>query len=110
MATAIVTGASRGIGKACALELAKAGYDIVVNYVSNEQAAGEVVKEIEALGRKSLAIQADTADLKAVQAMFRTASKEFESIDVLVNNAGVVDEVVALKGIADAITKHVGVR
>lgn len=92
MSTAIVTGASRGIGKACAIELAKAGYDIVVNYVSNEAAAQEVVKEIEGLGRKALAIQADTADLKAVQAMFRTASKEFESIDVLVNNAGVVDD------------------
>lgn len=92
MSTAIVTGASRGIGKACAIELAKAGYDIVVNYVSNAAAAEAVVKEIETLGRKALAIQADTSDLKAVQAMFRTASKEFESIDVLVNNAGVVDD------------------
>lgn len=92
MSTAVVTGASRGIGRACAIELAKAGYDIVVNYVSNEAAAQEVVKEIEVLGRKALAIQADTADLKAVQAMFRTAGKEFDSIDVLVNNAGVVDD------------------
>ena len=92
MSTAVVTGASRGIGRACAIELAKAGYDIVVNYVSNEAAAQEVVKEIEALGRRALAIQADTADLKAVQGMFRTAGKEFDSIDVLVNNAGVVDD------------------
>ena len=92
MSTAIVTGASRGIGKACAIELAKAGYDIVVNYVSNEAAAQAVVQEIKAIGRKALAIQADTADLKAVQAMFRTAGKEFDSIDVLVNNAGVVDD------------------
>ena len=92
MSTAIVTGASRGIGRACAIELAKAGYDIVVNYVSNEAAAQAVVQEIEALGRKALAIQADTSDLKAVQAMFRTAGKEFDSIDVLVNNAGVVDD------------------
>lgn len=92
MSTAIVTGASRGIGKACAIELAKAGYDIIVNYVSNEAAAQAVVQEIESLGQRALAIQADTADLKAVQAMFRTAGKEFDSIDVLVNNAGVVDD------------------
>ncbi len=92
MSTAVVTGASRGIGRACAIELAKAGYDIVVNYVSNAAAAQEVVGEIESLGRKALAIQADTADLKAVQAMFRTISKEFDSMDVLVNNAGVVDD------------------
>ncbi len=92
MSTAVVTGASRGIGRACAIELAKAGYDIVVNYVSNAAAAQEVVGEIESLGRKALAIQADTADLKAVQVMFRMISKEFDSIDVLVNNAGVVDD------------------
>lgn len=92
MSTAVVTGASRGIGRACALELAKAGYDIVVNYVSNEAAAQEVVQAVENLGQKALAVQADTADLKAVQAMFRMISKEFDSIDVLVNNAGVVDD------------------
>ena len=92
MSTAVVTGASRGIGRACAIELAKAAYDIVVNYVSNAAAAQEVVGEIESLGRKALAIQADTADLKAVQVMFRMISKEFDSIDVLVNNAGVVDD------------------
>ncbi len=92
MGTAVVTGASRGIGRACAIELAKHGYDIVVNYVSNEAAAQKVVEEIETLGQKALAIQADTSDLKEVQAMFRTAGKTFESIDVLVNNAGVVDD------------------
>ena len=74
---ALVTGASRGIGKACALRLAECGYDIVVNYNSNEALAQEVVSAIEAMGRKAAAIKANTADLKEVQAMFREAHKLF---------------------------------
>lgn len=90
--TALVTGASRGIGRACALKLAECGYDIAVNYVSNEAKAEETVAEIEKLGRHAVAVKADTSDLKAVQDMFRTVQKEFGRIDVLVNNAGVVDD------------------
>ena len=86
---ALVTGASRGIGKACALRLAECGYDIVVNYNSNEAKAQEVVSAIEALGQKAVAIKANTADLKEVQNMFREAHKAFGRLDVLVNNAGV---------------------
>ncbi|MFR0873093.1 MAG: SDR family NAD(P)-dependent oxidoreductase [Oscillospiraceae bacterium] len=89
---ALVTGASRGIGKACALRLAECGYDIVVNYNSNEAKAQEVVSAIEALGQKAVAIKANTADLKEVQNMFREAHKAFGRLDVLVNNAGVVDD------------------
>ncbi|MCH5203284.1 MAG: 3-oxoacyl-ACP reductase FabG [Oscillospiraceae bacterium] len=89
---ALVTGASRGIGRACAVKLAECGYDVVVNYVSNDAKASEVCAEIEGLGRKAFAAKADTSDLKAVQNMFREVWKEFGRIDVLVNNAGVVDD------------------
>ncbi len=89
---ALVTGASRGIGRACAIKLAECGYDIAVNYVSNDAKANEVCAQIEKLGQKALSVKADTSDLKAVQNMFREIWKTFGRIDVLVNNAGVVDD------------------
>lgn len=107
--TAIVTGASRGIGKACAIGLAKTGYDVAVNYVSNETAANEVVEEIKALGRNAIAVKADTSDLKAVKDMFRTAAKELGSIDVLVNNAGIVDDRYLLMLTEESLVKSLSV-
>ena len=89
---AIVTGASRGIGRACALRLAKDGIDVVVNYNSNEEEAMKVVNAIKGMGCDAIAVKANVANQKDVAAMFREAYKHFGHIDILVNNAGVVDD------------------
>ena len=89
---AIVTGASRGIGRACALRLAKDGIDVVVNYNSNEEEAMKVVNAIKDMGCDAIAVKANVANQKDVASMFREAYKHFGHIDILVNNAGVVDD------------------
>ena len=87
--TALVTGASRGIGRATALELAKAGAKVVVNYAGNRAAAEEVVALIEAAGGQAFMVQADVGDSAAVDAMVKSVIERFGSIDILVNNAGI---------------------
>ena len=86
---ALVTGASRGIGRAIALALAAEGADVVVNYAGSEAAAKAVAAEIEAMGRKALVLQADISSNEAATAMVDAAVKEFGRIDILVNNAGI---------------------
>lgn len=86
---ALVTGASRGIGKSCALELAKSGYTTIINYASNDEAANVVVKEIIDNGGQAKAIKCDVGDSEAVKAMIDSVLSEFKRIDVLVNNAGI---------------------
>lgn len=85
---AIVTGGSRGIGRAIAEDLAANGAKVVVNYNSSATAADEVVAAIEAQGGEALAIQANVADFASAQALIKTATKHFGHIDILVNNAG----------------------
>ncbi len=87
--TALVTGASRGIGRATALELAKAGAKVAVNYAGNRAAAEEVVAMIEAAGGQAFMVQADVGDSAAVDAMIKSVVERFGSIDILVNNAGI---------------------
>lgn len=84
---ALVTGSSRGVGKAIALELAKNGYDIVVNYARSKSAAIETVKEIENLGQKALLVKANVGNVEKIKSMFDQINETFGRLDILVNNA-----------------------
>ena len=86
---AIVTGGSRGIGKAIALRLAQQGADICFSYRGNAEAAAATQKEIEALGRKCVAVQADVTQPEAAEALVKAALDAFGKVDILVNNAGI---------------------
>lgn len=94
---AVVTGGSRGIGKAIALMYAKEGADVLVNYHSNDAAAKETVAEIEKLGRKGVAVAADVANYKSAQNMIDECVKQLGGIDIVVNNAGVSKPSMLLK-------------
>jgi len=86
----LITGASRGIGRAIAMTFAREGSDIIVNYVQNKGQADEVVREIIGMGRRAISIQADVMNKERVTEMVGQAIREFAKIDVLVNNAGIV--------------------
>lgn len=90
--TAVVTGASRGIGRSIAIDLAKSGTNVVVNYSGNEAKANEVVDEIKALGQQAFAFKADVSNAEEVQALMKQAVDTFGSIDILVNNAGITKD------------------
>ena len=87
--TALITGAAKGIGKAVALAFAKEGYNIVINYNGSKEAALNTQQEIEALGVKTLVVQADVSDEDQVKTMVEKSIETFERIDVLVNNSGI---------------------
>ncbi|TLS37333.1 3-oxoacyl-[acyl-carrier-protein] reductase [Pseudalkalibacillus caeni] len=87
--TALVTGASRGIGKAIALELASQGAKVAVNFAGSEDRANQVVNEIVENGGEAFAIQANVANTEDVQELVKRTVKEFGSLDILVNNAGI---------------------
>jgi len=85
---AVVTGGSRGVGRAISIAFAQEGADVVVNYATRPQAAEEVVKEIEGLGRRAVAVGADVATAEGAEKVVGAAVEKFSRIDVLVNNAG----------------------
>ncbi|QOY34434.1 3-oxoacyl-[acyl-carrier-protein] reductase [Anaerobacillus isosaccharinicus] len=87
--SALVTGASRGIGRAIAIELARQGVNVAVNFAGNAEKAEEVVAEIKALGSQAFAIKADVANSEEVAAMVKETVDAFGSLDILVNNAGI---------------------
>ncbi len=86
---ALVTGASRGIGRGIAERLAKDGASIVVNYTRNENEAKKVVTGIEAMGAKAVAVQADVGKVSDVRRLFQETEKAFGRLDILINNAGI---------------------
>lgn len=87
----LVTGASRGIGAACALRAAEAGWDVGVNFHRDEEAAERVAAQVRALGRRACTLQADVASEGAIEAMFKELDAELGPLGGLVNNAGIVD-------------------
>lgn len=89
---ALVTGASRGIGRGIALELARDGWDICVNYIQNEQAAEQTAADICALGQKAIVVQADVANRQAVNAMVAATETALGPVSLLVNNAGIAGQ------------------
>ncbi|SKC87127.1 3-oxoacyl-[acyl-carrier-protein] reductase [Maledivibacter halophilus] len=95
--TAIVTGGSRGIGKAVALKLAEKGANIVVNYTSNSTKAEEVVNEIKKMGREALAIKADVSNSDDVKNLIKETEKQFSNIDILINNAGITKDTLLIR-------------
>ena len=94
--TAVVTGGSRGIGRAICLELAGRGANIVFSYAGNTAAAEDTLAQLQALGVQARAVQGDVADAQAVKALVDTAVKELGSLDILVNNAGITRDGLAM--------------
>ena len=94
---AVVTGASRGIGRAIALRLAQEGAAVVINYNGSKERAQEVKTEIESAGGTAQIMQCDVADAASCDEMFQTIIKEFGRIDILVNNAGITRDGLLMK-------------
>lgn len=94
---ALVTGASRGIGRAIALRLASEGAKVAINFAGNQKAAEEVKSEIEANGGEAILVQANVADPAAVEAMFAKVVEAFGTVDILVNNAGITRDGLLLR-------------
>lgn len=85
---ALVTGSSRGIGRDIALELAARGASVAVNYAKSEGPAQDVVKAIESMGQKSIAIKANVANVSEIESMFDQVIKEFGKVDIVMSNSG----------------------
>jgi len=86
---ALVTGSSRGLGRAIALRYARLGAKLVINYTSNQEAGERVVEEIKNLGSQAIAVKADVSSVKDIKQLFQTAKQEFGKIDIVVVNAGI---------------------
>ena len=102
---ALITGASRGIGAAIAIDLAKDGHQISVNYNSHQDDANEIVKQIESIGGEARAVKGNVSDSKSVNEMVKKATDNFGSIEILVNNAGIISDNLLLRMKEDEFDK-----
>ena len=93
----LVTGASRGIGRAIALKFAKPDYHVIVNYAGNKEKALSVKEEIESLGATSEVYQCNVSDMESVQEMFKHIKSEHTKIDVIINNAGITRDTLLMR-------------
>lgn len=107
MSVVLITGASRGIGAATARLAAKRGWDVAVNYVANEKAAAEVVRDVEAAGRRALAVKADVAREADILAMFDAVETKLGPIGALVNNAGIAGKTGRVEDVTADMVKAV---
>ncbi|MBE7707405.1 MAG: 3-oxoacyl-[acyl-carrier-protein] reductase [Cyanobacteria bacterium SIG27] len=98
---ALVTGGSRGIGKACALKLAQAGYDVVINYAGNTEAANQTIEEIKAFGVEAEAFKFDVSNQESVDENIAKIVEKYGRIDILVNNAGITRDDLFIRMDAD---------
>lgn len=108
MTVALVTGGSRGIGRACAVALAAAGHEVAVNFASNEDAANETVAAIADSGGVAKAFRADVSDSPSVTALFEAVNEDLGAVDVLVNNAGITRDGLLLRMGEDDWTSVIG--
>ena len=106
---ALVTGASLGIGRGCAVELAREGANVAINYRSHLDDAAEVAREVERLGGKALLVQADVSDQSAVEEMVARTAAEFGSLDLFVSNAAYSDREMMVKADMDGFHRTIDV-
>ena len=106
---AVVTAASRGIGKSIALALAENGCNVIVNYFNNKDKANEVVETIQRMGSRALAVKCDVSKRDEVDAMFKATIDQFEKVDILVNNAGIGYDIPLLEITDEIWDRHMAV-
>lgn len=106
---ALITGSSRGIGRAIATQLAREGWPVCINYIQHREAAEDLVRQLRSEGREAIAVQADVADRQAVNAMVSAAAEQLGSVELLVNNAGIAEQGLFQDVTDEKWDRHIGV-